>query len=338
MSTATAKAAAPPLAGADVAAAVALATRAPSLHNTQPWRWDLRGGVLELRADWTRQLHITDSDGHSLLVSCGAALALAELGLRTTGRTVGVDRFPDRAEPDLLARLSGGAFSPAPEMAKRWALAARTRQSERRPFGPQPVTDPQLEQLRSAAWAPDAYVHFAVRPSEALALAVSVSHADRVEREDPAYLAETARWMRTDADQADGVPSSVVPHVSAAQPRHTDVPLRDFELGVRGGQLIEAGVDEKPLLAVVMTTGNLPIDQLLAGEAMMRMMLEAEALGLCSCALSQDVDMPAFRSRLKTMMGWPSYPQMMVRIGARPDGAPAALTSRRPLSDVLTIT
>jgi nitroreductase len=66
-------------------AALAVAVRAPSIHNTQPWRWQLADGVLTLRADRSRQLAVADPDGHSLLISCGAALHLTELALRAAG-------------------------------------------------------------------------------------------------------------------------------------------------------------------------------------------------------------------------------------------------------------
>src|SRR3954469_19724852 len=79
----------------DVRSAVGLATRAPSIHNTQPWRWRLDGDVLELRADRARQLRQLDPDGRSLLISCGGALYLAELGLAARGWAVEVSRLPD---------------------------------------------------------------------------------------------------------------------------------------------------------------------------------------------------------------------------------------------------
>src|SRR4051794_22333866 len=75
------------LARPTVEAALALAVRAPSIHNTQPWRWRLSGGALELIADRSRQLTVADPDGHSLLVSCGAALHLTEIALRAAGST-----------------------------------------------------------------------------------------------------------------------------------------------------------------------------------------------------------------------------------------------------------
>ena len=36
------------------------AGRAPSILNTQPWRWDLSDGVLELHADPARRLDALD--------------------------------------------------------------------------------------------------------------------------------------------------------------------------------------------------------------------------------------------------------------------------------------
>ena len=59
---------------AALAAAAQFAGLAPSIHNTQPWRWRLVGPVLELRAERQRQLGVTDPSGHLLLISCGAAL------------------------------------------------------------------------------------------------------------------------------------------------------------------------------------------------------------------------------------------------------------------------
>ena len=92
--------AATPLRRADIEPIVAVANRAPSIHNTQPWSWQLHPFRLCLRADRSRQLQIADPDGHSLLISCGAAVALTELGLRGLGRQVLTRRLPDPGDPD----------------------------------------------------------------------------------------------------------------------------------------------------------------------------------------------------------------------------------------------
>lgn len=165
-----------------------------------------------------------------------------------------------------------------------------------------------------------------------------LSWADRVERNDQAYLDEVNRWLRDPDVHAvvDGVPLQAVPHVPVGQPRHTDVPLRDFEVGATGRQLIERDVDEQPLIAVVFTDSDSPRDHLRTGQSMMRLMIEAELLGLASCPLSQAVDLAAFRTRVQGLMGWIGYPQMMLRLGH--SSAPLAelvSTPRRAPSAVL---
>jgi nitroreductase len=253
-------------------AAVAVAVRAPSIHNTQPWRWQLGPGGLTLLADRSRQLAVADPDGHSLLISCGAALHLTQVGLQAEGWQIETTLLPDSADPDVLARF--------------------------RPVG-------------------------------------------RHEREDEAYVEEMSRWLR-DPDVhvlSDGVPLEAIPHVAAGSPRHTDVPLRDFEVGVTGRQLIERDVDERPVIAVVLTQSDTAVDHLRSGQAMMRLMIEAELRGLASCPLSQAVDFAAFRTRVQGVMGWIGFPQMMLRIGY--PSAPTselARTPRRLPSAVLRMT
>jgi nitroreductase len=326
-----------PLHRAGIESIIAVANRAPSIHNTQPWSWHLSASRLCLRADRDRQLRVADPDGHSLLISCGAAVALTELGLRTLGRQVRTRLLPDPSDPDLVAEFTLGAPEPTSDSELELFGAARRRQSDRRPFSSRQVPSEAVEVLRAAAAAPGVHADFPVRDEQRVNLAVAVGWADRTETKDPEYLAEMNRWLRESDVSTDGIPAGAVPHVVPGQLRHTDVPLRDFEVGVSGRLLIERDVDERPLIAVLLTESDSATEQVRAGEAMMRLMLQAELLGLGTCPLSQAVDLVAFRNRIQTLMGWQGLPQMMLRIGYPVGGAQPARTPRRPVADVLKI-
>ena len=82
-----------------------LARRAPSVHNTQPWRWRIDGRLLQLRADRSRQLRVADPLGRNFMISCGCALHHAVVGAGALGWRASVDLLPERAEPDVVARL-----------------------------------------------------------------------------------------------------------------------------------------------------------------------------------------------------------------------------------------
>ena len=84
------------------------ATLAPSVHNTQPWRFVLRPGVLDVYADRSRQLLVLDPTGRQLHLSIGCAAFNARVSLAASGTSPAVRRLPDPAQPMLLASIDVG--------------------------------------------------------------------------------------------------------------------------------------------------------------------------------------------------------------------------------------
>src|SRR5512146_2849388 len=90
--------------------AISTAIWAPSVHNTQPWRFGTqtfgeRSGEISLGADPDRRLAVADPQGREMLISCGAALFTARLALRYRGYVPGSECMPDPGRPMLIARM-----------------------------------------------------------------------------------------------------------------------------------------------------------------------------------------------------------------------------------------
>src|SRR3954454_10466414 len=83
------------------------ATLAPSVHNTQPWRFHLRDGRLGVYVDRGRQRPVLDSSSRQMIVSVGCALMNARVSAAGDGIGLEVTRFPDSQRPDLVASLVG---------------------------------------------------------------------------------------------------------------------------------------------------------------------------------------------------------------------------------------
>ena len=64
---------------------MAAAVWAPSVHNTQPWRFTAAGQQISVYSNTGRQLMVADPDGREMMISCGAALFTARLALRSLG-------------------------------------------------------------------------------------------------------------------------------------------------------------------------------------------------------------------------------------------------------------
>ncbi|WP_232534112.1 hypothetical protein [Plantactinospora sp. KBS50] len=188
-----------PEAGGPLSDAARQALHAPSVFNTQPWRWrvDRTGGsddgVLELRADLARALPVTDPDRRLLMISCGAALHHARVALAAAGYQAEVARFPEPADPELLARIRIiGAYRPT-ERDRALAAAIPRRRTDRRAFADTPVPPDAMRRLAAAVSAEGVGLH-QVRPDQMPMLAVVTAQAAAAELADPAYRAELTSW------------------------------------------------------------------------------------------------------------------------------------------------
>lgn len=165
-------------------AAARQSLHAPSVFNTQPWRWRVTSTALELRADPSRQLATTDPDARLLTLSCGAALHHARVSLTAAGWAVTVERFPEPDDPALLARLRTTGPADLDVAAGRLVDAIPRRRTDRRAFGDPPVPEALLSGLRAAVEAEGALLHV-VRPDQMPMLAVSTARAAGAEARRP---------------------------------------------------------------------------------------------------------------------------------------------------------
>ncbi|HZN19227.1 MAG TPA: nitroreductase family protein [Micromonosporaceae bacterium] len=297
------------------AAAVA-GGRAPSMHNTQPWRFRLRGGAVEVLADRTRALPVADPSGWALRLACGAAAFNARLALAALGRPAQVMLRPDRTDPELMVRLEPAPPRPPSAAEQRLYAAVPRRHSNRAPFWPEPVSADLRTRLVEAAVAEGGWLELLIGLGPVAALAEIAQAANRVLERDDRYQAELAAWTRPDETWPDGVPAAaggpspepqdLLPQRRMGQsPR---APGRDFE--------------PEPLVGVLGTAGDHPRDQLIAGQALQRVLLTATDLGLAVSMLSQPIEVAAAREQLRLALARYGTPQLILRIGYGQPGFP----------------
>ncbi|MFI5210618.1 MAG: nitroreductase, partial [Gemmatimonadales bacterium] len=136
---------------ARLAAVVRFAVLAPSSHNSQPWLFRVEGDRLELWADRTRALAVSDPEDRELTISCGCALLNLKIALRSFGQKISSQLLPDAAQPDLLARVRLEGDQEAGPDDRELYHAIPKRRTNRQPFESRGVPEGMLARARKAA-------------------------------------------------------------------------------------------------------------------------------------------------------------------------------------------
>lgn len=310
-------------------AVLSLASRAPSIHNSQPWRWRVGAESLHVYSDPDRHLPNTDPDSRDLLLSCGASLHHAVVALAALGWQAKINRLPDPLHPSHLAAIEVYRH-PASELDVALAAAIPRRRTDRRHYSWWPVSAADVALMGSRA----ARAGVMLRQVDSLPRLQSiVAQAVWRHATDNDYLNELTAWSGRYASVS-GVPARNTPPSDPTSP----VPGRIFAGPALGQPPDAQPADDKAVVLALGTKDDSKLARLRAGEATSVVLLTATALGLSSCPVTEPLEIAETREAVQAdVFGVSGYPQMLLRVGWAPVNAdPLPATPRRPLSDIAT--
>jgi nitroreductase len=296
----------------------ALATLAPSAGNRQPWNWSVAADALALYAEPDRLAGGSRPGDHDLMVSLGATLLYARVALSEAGLDAVVTASPPR--PGEAGRNPREPVARIQVLGSRWQLpdegvlaggvlaggclaegalaeAARRRHHGRPCFTVGPVPPGAVRQVRAAAETEGGWV-------EDVGLEMTTVHrADLVARPDWAEPPE--------------------PLYQTCSPE----PWRGAPRGA-----VAAGLAPTGGILLLGVAGEHPLDDLMGGQALARVLLTASVLGLGVSPAA-----PAAADGWGQASGLPGPVRMVLRVGAPLDGPRLVRAgSRRRLGDVVT--
>ncbi|WP_067806845.1 Acg family FMN-binding oxidoreductase [Actinomadura formosensis] len=308
------------------------ATLAPSVHNTQPWRFGISGDAFQLYADVRHRLPATDPAGREMVISCGAALFNLRLAMRMLGFAARVTPFPDPGRDDLLAEIRWGWNRPPSLHEQSLFRVMSRRHTHRGMFLDTAVPAYLLAALEGAAQSEDARLVFVQDEPRLDRLGALVGEAERRERADPGIAAELARWTPAPGDgRLDGVPAHAYPR----QPDGARLATRDFAMGTARGHVPRVRRScpaTQGVVAVLATRGDRRLDWLRAGSALQSVLLHGAAHRISAAFHTQPLELPDLRAHIEHDIGTGGHPQMLLRLGYTDR---TRSTPRRPVGEVL---
>ena len=298
------------------------AVRAPSLLNTQPWRFIVDCGAIHVYADRSRQLMALDPNGRELTMSCGAAILYLRIAARHMGWEPTVLPFPVSEETDLLAAVT---FQPGhrPGGDDRLFQALALRRTNRHAFTDEAVPAEASHEMTQAVADEGAVLHVFDGPAEKTTLSRLVAAGIIDQGQDHDVIAEIELWLRPAKDpRRDGVLDTA----QGMWDRHASMRTTSSAVATYKGDLIR----EASAVLVLSTPSDQPTDWLAAGQALARALLVAAARGLAASYANEPVEVAPLRAKVAALIGG-EVPQMIFRIGY-PEDQNESL--RRPASDV----
>jgi iron-sulfur cluster repair protein YtfE (RIC family) len=309
------------------------AVRAPSSHNSQPWRFRLVGDAVELLADRSRALPVVDPDDRELVMSCGAALFSLRAAIRHHGLEYELELLPDDGDPDLLARIRLGPERPPSRAEQRLFWAISSRHTNRGPFTERPVAETLLDELRKGAESEGAQLRVLEQDAERNQLADLVAEGDKRQFADGRFRRELASWIHASRGQTrDGMPAHAL-EIPGRRTPFAPFIVRTFDVGKGTAAHDRKIAEHSPVLAVLGTPDDTPRDWLLAGQALARVLLRAAQDDVSASFLNQPIEVAELRASV-SRLAQVGVPQLVLRLGYGPTVQP---TLRRRLSDVVVL-
>lgn len=295
---------------------------APSTRNTQPWKFAVEGARIRVFGDPGNWQKVADPSRRELYLSVGCALENLLVAAEGFGYRTEV-AYEDGAGHRFLAAVVTlhPDGTPDPQAAALLAAIPR-RHTNHRPFQERPVPAAALDELRRALRFSD--IGLALTDDGAVKQAADelLDRADDMAFADPAFRAELSACL---AQGAFGAPWLVSRLESWA--------VANPNLGRAGARQRAKVLVTAPFLGVITAGDDSRPAWVRAGQALERLWLAADALGLSLHPVSQMVQVPEIRAEFARLMKLDGVAAQPFRLGYA--AAEPKHTPRRPLDDVL---
>ena len=298
---------------------------APSLHNSQPWQFAVRGSEIHVLADRTRQLLVADADARELYISVGCALENLLTAATFFGLSAAVTYFPEAKNEVWVATIAFKEDGKTASLVEQeYFHAIPLRHTNRQRYANRSVNDRDVQSLYTCLEESTISLHLTDAPDIKKEIDELVISADITQFADPDYRDELNNWISQGEFGYRWLISRVGQLATTYLESHHKPTKADADI-----------VLNAPLIALISTSADDRLAQIKAGQAFERIALKATTVNLGVQPLSQILQVTELKPAVSKLFSESApFPQMAFRIGYT-DVAQDA-TARKQVDSVTT--
>jgi hypothetical protein len=291
------------------------AVKAPSGHNTQPWKFRAEGCSLYIYPDYTRSLQQVDGDHHELFISLGCALENTVVAANAFGYRETVT-YHFTGDQDFI-RISLEPTERTKDL--NLFLAIDDRQVTRSVYNKQSIPAGQLVDMIVAARERDVFLNIFDTEEEINSLLPFVEEAAALQYGNKDFRKELAQWVRFNDEEAAGQKDGL-----RSRSLHTpEVPtwmgrlyMNHFVSAEGEAKKARELVQSSSALVLFTALNNTKESWVNLGRCYERIALMATALGIRHAHVNMPCEEKAVREKLKRSLGYvDEEPLLLIRLG-----------------------
>lgn len=313
---------------------VGYAMKAPSGHNTQPWKFRLTDNAIDVYPDFNCSLPVVDENHRELYISLGAAVENLCIAMHEFGYHEDVSILTDD-EGEYYVHVE---FE---KVEKTYSdplfVQIAKRQTNRKVYAGRKLYGDTLKVLNGISLENDVHFYFYKNGEEEFNLLKEfIYRGNEAQMNDNDFKNELTSWIRLNKKQVelnrDGLTYAVMG--SPSVPEWIGKPIMKHVLNPNTqNKSDEKKINSSSHLVLFTTSNNTPLEWIYLGRSLERFLLETTLLGVANAYLNQPCEVKALADEMRTKLSINGeYPTLLVRIGY---ASPMPYSPRKDISKLI---
>lgn len=306
------------------------ATKAPSGHNTQPWRFSFTESIISIKPNFEVALPVVDENNRELYISLGCAMENLLIAASHFGYTAHIVRY-DAVEITVELRMSNAVIEDG------LFNQIERRQTNRSVYSGRKIANNPLEVLQSIRHEDNIHVYFSEIGSPlADTLTQYIAKGDEIQMSDGAFCEELLSWMRFNAKQVKTKGDGLIYKVFKNPPLPGLIAkpiVRLFLNPTTQNKSDMKKIASSSHLVMFTIKYNTVEEWIELGRLLQRFLLTAAQIGIASAFSNQPCEVASLATELQNIPALKGkYPTLILRIGY---AHPMPFSPRKKLNEVI---